>query len=153
MRHIARLVAASLLALAMGAAQAQRTHSIAVQLDASTQVDADLLSMAAKGSTPGAVPQMVRKLVAGLLGEMQLLVAGRIDPYGLLKLDDGSMAQLVDGDEIRVSAQQPTVRVVIARGSTDARPRSIYFIYSDGTCKVIDMRSLPPVFDGCSGPA
>src|SRR6185503_16700106 len=85
-----------------GAAGAQSVYEISVDLDESTKADGELLTAAAVSAPAGDASQSIRKLAAGFVGEVQILLNRRVDRYGMLTLDDMTVVALTDEDAIAV---------------------------------------------------
>ena len=91
----------------------------------------------------------MRKLAAGLVGEVQLLVNQRIVQNDMLVLDDGTVVALVEDDVIEVTKKKVcdskdcpdggggSNGVVIIRGKGSRRPAAIEFHNSQG-CRRLD---------------
>ena len=81
-------------------AEGQTTYDITVQLDEATAADDDIFTAAAMAAPAGEIARSLRKLSAGLLLEVRLLIEQRVHD-GLLTLDNGLQVALVEGDRIR----------------------------------------------------
>ena len=79
-------------------AYGQSTYEITIDLDDATLADDELFDAALLAAPIGAAPQNLRKLVAGINGEVQVLLSQRIDENGFLTLDDGTLVALSGGD-------------------------------------------------------
>jgi len=135
----------------VGALYAQLAYTIPISLDPSTQADADLLGSALKGAPTGAATQSTRKLAAAVNGEVDLLLSSRLDANDYLKLDNGNVVQLVEGDELRIVALLSGVTVTVIRQKTfqGSPAGAIKFQYADGTCKVLLLKPPPPTTQTC----
>ena len=133
-------------------AQAQTTYEISVVLDNSTAADGDLLNAAVLAASSGEAVPSIRKLAAGLMLEVRLLVQQRVQD-GILTLDDGVQVPLVEGDSIKASVKKrctslpcdPNYTGAILDGHVPGSGTPTYIlIYKDGVCA----RSLTFPFDG-----
>ena len=86
-------------------AQAQTTYEISVVLDDSTAADGDLLNAAVLAAPSGEAVPSIRKLAAGLMLEVRLLVQQRVQDW-ILTLDDGVQVPLVEGDSIKANMKK-----------------------------------------------
>ena len=86
-------------------AQAQTTYEISVVLDDSTAADDDLLNAAVLAAPSGEAVPSIRKLAAGLMLEVRLLVQQRVQDW-ILTLDDGVQVPLVEGDSIKANMKK-----------------------------------------------
>ena len=86
-------------------ARAQVTHEITVELDDATAGDDDLLLTVLSKMPLGELPQGLRKLAAGSIIEVQLLLAGRLDG-DLLTLDDGTVVTVGEDDFIKAKKKK-----------------------------------------------
>jgi hypothetical protein len=135
---------ACLILLGTAAAGAQSVHRVSVTMDESTTADDDLLTAAAYAAPAGNASQSVRKLAAGLVGEVQLLLNQRVDQNDMLTMDDGSVVALSEDDVIEVTKKKACEKdcpgggggsngVVIIRKGT-GRPVAIEF-HIGGVCR------------------
>ena len=134
-------------------AQAQTTYEISVVLDDSTAGDDDLLNAAALAAPSGEAAQSIRKLAAGLMLEVRLLVQQRVQD-GILTLDDGAQVRLLEGDSIKAKKRERCTSLACDPNYTGAilvpahvpggGSPSYIEIYKDGVCA----RSLWFPFDG-----
>jgi hypothetical protein len=136
-------------------AQAQTTYQISVVLDDSTAADNDLLNAAVLAAPSGEAVPSIRKLAAGLMLEVRLLVQQRVQNW-ILTLDDGVQVPLVEGDSIKASMKKRCTSLPCDPNYTGAilepvpspgRGTPTYIsIYKDGVC----VRSLtfPDPSDG-----
>jgi hypothetical protein len=146
-------------------AQAQTTYEISVVLDDSTAADGDLLNAAVLAAPSGEAVPSIRKLAAGLMLEVRLLVQQRVQDR-ILTLDDGVQVPLVEGDSIKAKMKKrctspecvPDYGAILVGqvpGTGSGTP-SYILIYKDGVCA----RSLtfpgdghkPFVQTGCAPP-
>ena len=144
-------------------AQAQATYEISVVLDDSTAADGDLLNAAVLAAPSGEAVPSIRKLAAGLMLEVRLLVQQRVQNW-ILTLDDGVQVPLVEGDSIKANMKKRctslecdpnyTGAILCCQVPASGTP-SFIEIYKDGVCA----RSLtfsdghkPFVQTGCAGP-
>ena len=98
---LATFAAVTVAALASAnGAFAQTTYEISVELDDSTAADDDLLSAAALLAPDGEAAQSIRKLAAGVTGEIQILLHQRLQG-DVLTLDDGTSVTLFEEDAIK----------------------------------------------------
>jgi hypothetical protein len=99
---ILRLALLAVFAIAVVAvpAHAQNTYEITVGLDDATTADDDLLTAAALAAPVGDVAHSLRKLAAGVMLEVRLLLQRRLS-NDFLTLDNGLQVALVEGDTIR----------------------------------------------------
>ena len=142
---------ASLLSV-VHSAHAQTTHVISVVLDDSTAADNDLLNAAVLAAPSGEAVPSIRKLAAGLMLEVRLLVQQRVQDR-LLTLDNGIQVPLMEGDSIKANIKKRctslacdpnyTGAIVAAHVPGGGTPSYIE-IYRDGVC----LRSLWFPFDG-----
>ena len=95
-------------------AQAQTTYEISVVLDDSTAADGDLLNAAVLAAPSGEAVPSIRKLAAGLMLEVRLLVQQRIQNW-ILTLDDGVQVPLVEGDSIKANTKKNIVIEIMYR--------------------------------------
>ena len=125
-------------------AQAQTTYEISVVLDDSTAADGDLLNAAVLAASSGEAVPSIRKLAAGLMLEVRLLVQQRVQNW-ILTLDDGVQVPLVEGDSIKAnmkkrctslecdSKDNGAILVGQVHGTGSGTPTYI-LIYKDGVC-------------------
>ena len=123
-------------------AQAQTTYEISVVLDDSTGADDDLLNAAVLAAPSGEAVPSIRKLAAGLMLEVRLLVQQRVQNW-ILTLDDGVQVPLVEGDSIKANMKKRctslecdpnyTGAMLSTHGPGGGTP-SIIEIYKDGVC-------------------
>ena len=135
-------------------AQAQTTYEISVVLDDSTAADGDLLNAAVLAASSGEAVPSIRKLAAGLMLEVRLLVQQRVQNW-ILTLDDGVQVPLVEGDSIKANMKKRCTSLECDPNYTGAilfppdhvpgsgTPSRIE-IHKDGVCT----RSLTFPFDG-----
>jgi hypothetical protein len=133
-------------------AQAQTTYEISVVLDDSTAADDDLLNAAVLAASSGEAVPSIRKLAAGLMLEVRLLVQQRVQDR-ILTLDDGVQVPLVEGDSIKAKMKKrctslacdPNYTGAILVGHVPGGGTPSYIeIYKDGVCA----RSLWFPFEG-----
>jgi hypothetical protein len=136
-------------------AQAQTTYEISVVLDDSTAADGDLLNAAVLAAPSGEAMPSIRKLAAGLMLEVRLLVQQRVQNW-ILTLDDGVQVPLVEGDSIKAKMKKRCTSLpcdsnytgytgAILDGHVPGSGTPTYvLIYKDGVCA----RSLTFPFDG-----
>lgn len=139
MRNLLRTwcVVGAILAIS-SAAQAQTIYVISVEMDAATAADDDLLTAATMVAATGDASQAIRKLAAGIMGEIHILVNSRIDhATSTLRLDDGTTVALVEGDVIEARKTKTPIcelvkcpstetgAVIIRKGGTTGRPDAI----------------------------
>ena len=106
-------------------AQAQTTYEISVVLDDSTAADDDLLNAAVLAAPSGEAVPSIRKLAAGLMLEVRLLVQQRVQDW-ILTLDDGVQVPLVEGDSIKANMKKRCTSLACDPNYTGAilvRPR------------------------------
>ena len=113
-------IAVSALLLSSVPAMAQTNHEISVLLDDATASEDDLLAAAAVTLLDEA-PQSIRKLAAGILGEVQVMLNQRLSG-DLLTLDDGTQAAAIDGDQITVHKKKKACKEPPCGGGGDTNP-------------------------------
>jgi hypothetical protein len=134
-------------------AQAQTTYQISVVLDDFTAADNDLLNAAVLAAPSGEAVPSIRKLAAGLMLEVRLLVQQRVQDR-ILTLDDGVQVPLVEGDSIKAKMTTRCTELPCPPNYTGAflehvpgtggGTPSYIEIYKDGVCA----RSLWFPFEG-----
>ena len=132
-------------------AQAQTTHEITEDADEATIGDLDIIKGALATATAGdPVSKSLRRVVMAATGELQLLLRNRIDDFGILTLDDGSLVGLLDGDGVRLCPQARGVclffRCTFGRKGTTCRPAGLIIRRRDGTiprCFPIPPKTVP----------
>ena len=151
-------------------AQAQTTYEISVVLDDSTAADDNLLNAAVLAAPRGEAVPSIRKLAAGLMLEVRLLVQQRVQNW-ILTLDDGVQVPLVEGDTIKANMKkrctsQPCdpdytgyTGAILEPVPSPGRGTPTYiFIYKDGVCARLLTFPSPPdghkpfVQTGCEPP-
>jgi hypothetical protein len=162
-------VAAMVMSVAVGAAS---TYNITVTLDETTRGDMDMVKTSVRSADLGTeVPRSVRRLASGAAGELALLASQRIDTLGNLRLDDGAIVPLSDGDRVLVSAAGDTQvdylaldgsatraaqsRVLLIREpcSSDKcsmKPSAVLIATGNGGCRLVLLFAHPPVISTCS---
>ena len=136
--------------------QAQATYEISVVLDDSTAGDDDLLNAAVLAAPSGEAVPSIRKLAAGLMLEVRLLVQQRVQNW-ILTLDDGVQVPLVEGDTIKANMKKRCTSLpcdsnytgytgaILDPAPSPGRGTPTYiYIYKDGVCA----RSLTFPFEG-----
>ena len=85
------------------------THVISVPVDQTTTGDLAIISDFFNFSPPGTpVSQSLRRIFMAAIGEMTLATMARITPdAAALRLDDGSVVPLLQGDTIQTQGRQP----------------------------------------------
>lgn len=141
------------------AAQAQSIYQISVELDESTTADGDLLTAAAVTAPAGDASQSIRKLAAGFVGEVHILLNRRIDRDGMLTLDDMNVVALAEEDVIEVKKVDCKVdcggggggvTVIVLRNKTGTgRPASIRFNLPNGCRQLLFADQGKPTFMPC----
>ena len=122
-------------------AQSQTTYEISVVLDDSTAADGDLLNAAVLAAPSGEAVQSIRKLAAGLMLEVRLLVQQRVQDR-ILTLDDGVQVPLMEGDSIKANMKKRCTSLECdSNDAGDSVPHvpgsgtpSFILIYKDGVC-------------------
>jgi hypothetical protein len=124
-------------------AQAQTTYEISVVLDDSTAADDNLLNAAVLAAPSGEAVPSIRKLAAGLMLEVRLLVQQRVQNW-ILTLDDGVQVPLVEGDSIKANMKKRctslecdpnyTGAILIPDHVPGGGTPSYIEIYKDGVC-------------------
>ena len=124
-------------------AQAQTTYEISVVLDNSTAADGDLLNAAVLAAPSGEAVPSIRKLAAGLMLEVRLLVQQRVQDW-ILTLDDGVQVPLVEGDSIKARMKKRctslpcdpnyTGAILVHFHGPGSGTPSFIEIYKDGVC-------------------
>ena len=84
---------------------AQLTHSISVLLDDATASEDDLLAAAASTLADGDAPQSIRRVAAGIIGEVNVLLNQRLS-NDTLTLDDGTQVVVTEVDFIEVKKKK-----------------------------------------------
>jgi hypothetical protein len=163
---------AVLFAVALGTAVGARsTYNITVNLDETTRGDMDMVSSSVQTAAIGSeVQRSLRRLANGAAGELALLASQRVDATGNLRLDDGALVTLMDGDEVSVSAMGDTLieytaadgsrksaaqkRVVLIRepctsGHCSMKPSAILIASGNGGCRQILLFAHPPAVLAC----
>jgi hypothetical protein len=124
-------------------AQAQTTYEISVVLDDSTAADGDLLNAAVLAASSGEAVPSIRKLAAGLMLEVRLLVQQRVQDR-ILTLDDGVQVPLVEGDSIKANMKKRctslpcdpnyTGAILVPAHVPGSGTPTYILIYKDGVC-------------------
>jgi hypothetical protein len=157
---LSRIFAGSLVALMASTALVITVHgassyAITVQLDETTRGDLDVIGSSLESIGPGVeVQRSLRRLATSAAGELALSSDERVDASGTLTLDDGSMAPLLDQDEISVSAVgEPIVDYVNAQGGTVRAPRKRVIIIREpcttGSCSMKPLALVIVTNAGC----
>jgi hypothetical protein len=142
------------------AGNAQSVYQVKVDLDESTVADGELLTAAAVTATSGDASQSIRKLAAGFVGEVQILLNRRVDRYGMLTLDDMSVVALTDEDAIEVKKSDckdcgggsgRSVSVIVLHKT--GRPSGIRFYFPDGCRELSFVDQGKPRFMDMACPA
>jgi|SRR5688572_6460834 len=166
---ILAVAAAVVLSTTVGA---RSTYHITVNLDETTRGDMDMVKTSVQNAQVGSeVQRSLRRLANGAAGELALLASQRVDAAGNLRLDDGTMVPLVEGDEVLASAAGDTqveyvaadgkrmtasqTRVVLIRepctgDRCSMKPSAVLVATGSGGCRLILLFAHPPIIASCS---
>jgi hypothetical protein len=133
-------------------AQAQTQYTISVVADETTQGDLAMIASSLLTAIDGQAPRSLRKLAAGAAGELGILAQQRIDDNGVLTLDDGTPAGLIEGDSITITqgcdpteGGCPGAKIICeSREGCRGRPLAIVVTTGNGCSRFIDFSQQPP---------